>query len=199
MSAVLDVRTLPDSPAGRTSAEWWGIAGLVVIEGMVFIALIVSYFHLDGRNPSWPPEGIEAPHIPLATANTALLIASLLPIWLATRALRDRRERGTKLALASGIALLAVFLGVKLYEYITLPYGPLTHAYGSIVFTMSGLHMAHVFAVLVKSSVVLAYVHQGRVDPDRRAALDANALYWYFVVAVWLPLYGAIYWAPHVF
>jgi len=199
MNGALDVRTLPSSPGGRKSAEWWGVAVLVVIEGMVFIALIVSYFHLKGRNPSWPPAGIEAPHIPLATANTLLLVASLLPIWLATRALRNQSERTTKIALASGIGLLAVFLGIKLYEYITLPYGPLTHAYGSVVFTMSGLHMAHVFAVLVKSSVVLTYVHQGRVDPDRRAALDSNALYWYFVVAVWLPLYGAIYWSPHLF
>ncbi|HSJ64650.1 MAG TPA: cytochrome c oxidase subunit 3 [Gemmatimonadaceae bacterium] len=199
MNHVLDVRTLPSSPGGRMSAEWWGIAGLIVIEGMVFIALVVSYFHLGQRNPSWPPPGIEAPHVPLATLNTLLLIASAAPIWLAARTLSRGSERAAKLALASGIVLLAVFLGIKLYEYLTLPWGPRTHAYGSVVFAMSGLHMVHVFAVLVKSSVVLVYIHQRRIDPERRAALDANALYWYFVIAVWLPLYGAIYWAPRLF
>jgi heme/copper-type cytochrome/quinol oxidase subunit 3 len=80
MSRVLDVRTLPSSPGGRMSAEWWGIAGLIVIEGMVFIALVVSYFHLGQRNPSWPPPGIEAPHVPVATLNTLLLLASAAPI-----------------------------------------------------------------------------------------------------------------------
>jgi cytochrome c oxidase subunit III len=25
-----------------------------------------------------------------------------------------------------------------------------------------------------------------------------NAVYWYFVVFAWLPIYGVIYWAPRV-
>jgi cytochrome c oxidase subunit I+III len=28
--------------------------------------------------------------------------------------------------------------------------------------------------------------------------VEDNAVYWYFVVAAWLPIYGVIYWAPRL-
>ena len=34
------------------------------------------------------------------------------------------------------------------------------------------------------------------LNADRHVAVDGNALYWYFVVGIWVPLYVVLYWAP---
>ena len=38
----------------------------------------------------------------------------------------------------------------------------------------------------------------GRVDEQRFVDVSENALYWYFVVISWLPIYAVIYLAPRV-
>lgn len=193
---VLDLRRLPSRPKGVDAPEWWGIMALVVIEATVFTAAIASYFHLKLRNPEWPPPGIHDPELLMPTLNTLLLILSAVPAWLSVRGMRKDSERPARIGLPVGIGMLAVFLALKIYEYAGKPWGATTHAYGSMVMFMSGLHMAHVGAVIIKTSVIYTYLRTGRIEPDRPAPLEANAAYWYFVILVWLPLYATIYLSP---
>ena len=195
---VLDVRTLPTRASGATAPEWWGILALVVIEGIVFTGAIVSYFHLELRNAAWPPPGIEPSDLLLPSVNTALLVATAVPVWLAVKAFHHGRIRPAVWGLPVGVAMLVAFLAIKTWEYAHKPWGATTHAYGSIVLLMTGLHMVHVTAVVLKTVVIHAYIRSGRIEPDRPAPLEANALYWYFVILVWLPLYATIYLSPHV-
>jgi cytochrome c oxidase subunit III len=44
---------------------------------------------------------------------------------------------------------------------------------------------------------VLAF--QGYFNERRHAAVDANGLYWHFVVAVWVPLFLLLYIFPRLF
>lgn len=193
------VERLPTQPDGREAPEWWGVLALIVIEGVVFTSLVASYFHFRTRHLAWPPPGIEPPELLLASLNTLLLAASALPVLLSVRALRAGDERTPRLALPVGMLMLAVFTGLKVWEYTHKAWGPGTHAYGSVVFTITGLHLAHVTAVLLKTAVIWAYLLQGRVEARRPVPLEANALYWYFVVAVWIPLYTTIYLVPRIF
>lgn len=194
----LDLADLPTRPRGRAAPEWWGILALVVIEAIVFTGAIASYFHLKLGNPEWPPRGIGDPELLLPTINTLLLVLTALPVWYAVRAFHRGEERPARIALPVGMGMLVVFLALKTWEYAHKPWGATSHAYGSIVMLMTGLHMAHVAAVVLKTGVVHAYVRSGRVEPDRPAPLEANALYWYFVILIWLPLYATIYLSPHV-
>ncbi|MBW3535834.1 MAG: cytochrome c oxidase subunit 3 [Gemmatimonadetes bacterium] len=198
-AGVVAVERLPTQPEGREAPEWWGVLALIVIEGVVFTALIASYFHFRTRHLEWPPPGIEPPELLLASLNTVLLIASALPVLLSVRALRGGNERTPRWALPVGMLMLVVFVAVKAYEYSHEPWGAGTHAYGSVVFTMTGLHLAHVSAVLLKTGVVWSYLLQGRVEARRPVPLEANALYWYFVIAVWIPLFTTIYLVPRIF
>ena len=38
----------------------------------------------------------------------------------------------------------------------------------------------------------------GPVEEQRFVDVEENALYWYFVVLAWLPIYAVIYWAPRL-
>ena len=194
----LDVRSLTTRPTGSRAPEWWGIVALVVIEGVVFTGAIVSYFHLRLRNAQWPPPGIDSPELLLPTLNTALLIATAIPVLLSVRAFRAGRDRPARVLLPLAMAMLAAFVGLKVWEYGHKPWGATTHAYGSIVLLMTGLHLAHVSAVILKTVVIHSHVRSRRIEPDRPAPLEANAVYWYFVIAIWLPMYATIYLSPHL-
>ena len=38
----------------------------------------------------------------------------------------------------------------------------------------------------------------GPIEEHRFVDVEENAVYWYFVVLAWLPIYGVIYWAPRL-
>ena len=70
-------------------------------------------------------------------------------------------------------------------------------AYGSIVWTLLGLHTLHLGTDIVESLVLTALMftrhgHQGRRFSD----VEDNAFYWIFVVVSWLPIYFILYWFP---
>jgi cytochrome c oxidase subunit III len=194
---TLDVRELPAHPSGIDAPEWWGIVGLVVIEAIVFTGAMASYFHLKVVNDAWPPAIIGAPDLLLPSLNTLLLLLSTVPVWLGVRAMKRGSEHTARIGLPIAMLMLSVFLGLKIYEYAGHDWGASTHAYGSIVMLMTGLHMAHVGAVILKSGVILQYLRSGRIEPGRAVPLEANAVYYYFVAGIWVPLYATIYLAPN--
>lgn len=195
---TVDLRHLPTQPPGKSAPEILGVAGLVAIEAVVFLGAIASYFHLKIQNPAWPPSGIEDPELLLPTLNTVLLILTAAPAWLAVRGFRRGDTGPARWALPVGMLMLVAFIAIKVYEYSHKPWGATTHAYGSAVMLMTGLHIAHVSAVVLKTAVVYTYIRGGRIEPRRMAPLEANAVYWYFVILIWLPLYTTIYLSPHL-
>jgi cytochrome c oxidase subunit III len=195
---TIDVRELPTHPTGVDSPEWWGIVSLVVIEAVVFTGAMASYFHLKVVNDLWPPPIIDKPELLLPTVNTLILLFSVLPIWLGVRHMRKGSPKTALIGVPIAMLMLVVFLGLKIYEYAGNPWGASTHAYGSMVMLMTGLHMAHVGAVFLKSGVIFQYLRAGRIEPDRRVPLEANAVYYYFVAGIWIPLFATIYLAPHL-
>jgi heme/copper-type cytochrome/quinol oxidase subunit 3 len=56
------------------------------------------------------------------------------------------------------------------------------NAYGSIVWTLTGFHVAHVTVAILKSIVVLTLAWKGYFSERRYLGVQANAFYWYFVV-----------------
>ncbi len=149
-------------------------------------------------NPSWPPEGIDPAGLLLPTINTLVLMASGIAMIVAKRAIVRGNHLVTKLGQVVALALAVVFLVIKFIEYSGYDYNWATHAYGSITWTMTGFHTGHVISVLVKGLVVLAMSLRGMFRPDRHLALEISALYWVFVVVIWLPLYFTMYISPRL-
>lgn len=190
---------LPVGASDRSAPEWWGMAALILIEAVVFTGLIVSYFHFRTGSLDWPQGGISTPDLLLPTLNTLILIASAAPIWWGERAIKRGEARKLRMGLFAGQMLLAVFLVLKVVEYSGYDYNWTTNAYGSVVWTMTGLHVAHVGAVMLKSGAIGVLALRGYFTAERHVAITTNALYWYFVVGIWLPLYTTIYLSPRVF
>lgn len=198
MSVRVDTPNLPVYVLGSKSVVWWGMIGLIAIEIVVFSGLIAMYFWLRLVNPSWPPEGIDTKGLLLPTINTGVLLASAAAMLIAKRAVVRGDQRTLKLGQVVALALGATFLVLKVIEYGGYDYDWTTHAYGSITWTITGFHTAHVISVVTKGLVVLVMSLRGMFRPDRHLAFEVSTLYWVFVVVIWLPLYFTMYLSPRL-
>lgn len=190
--------TLPSLVNGSRSVGWWGIVFLILIEVVVIASMIASYFYLRSGAPSWPAGGIEPPELLLPSINTAILLACALPVYWSTRSIRRGKRTQFLIGLAVAIALGSLFLYLKYVEYSDKGYNWSANAYASIVWTMTGFHIAHVTAVILKSLAIGAVGLEGFFDERRHVAAEGNAIYWYFVIAIWIPLFLTIYVSPRL-
>lgn len=188
----LEVHTL-----GPKNVIWWGMVGLITIETVVVAGLLSMYFYLMLHNPAWPPEGIEAPDLTMPILNTIILLASGLAMRVADQAGKQEQRARMLTGQAAALLLATVFLVLKYIEYSGYDYDWSTHAYGSMTFALTIFHSGHVLSVVLKGLVVFAMAARGMFTRERRLALEVNGLYWQFVVLIWLPIFAALYLAPH--
>jgi cytochrome c oxidase subunit I+III len=178
---------------------WWGMVMLVLIESVVFASLISTYIYLRYNNFEWPLGPIDPPDLLLPTINATILLASSIPMAYADNSIKKGNQAGLKIGLVICFIMGVVFLVLKYVEYSDLNYNWASNAYGSIVWTITGFHSAHVASLLIKTVVVGVLAFQGYFNERRHAAVDANGLYWHFVVAVWVPLFLLLYIFPRLF
>jgi cytochrome c oxidase subunit 3 len=195
---ALEVSELPAGAFGSRSVMWWGTMGIVLIEGMVFALAIGSYFFLRTRMPAWPPGGVVAPDLLWGTVNTAVLLGSLIPNELAKRAGERVDLRGVRMWLVACLLWGVGFNAIRVFEFMHLNVQWDHDAYGSIVWLLLGLHTTHIVTDVLDSLVLTVLMFTGPIEERRFIDVEENAVYWYFVVLAWLPIYGVIYWAPRL-
>lgn len=198
MSVRPETPVLPLYVLGPKSVIWWGMIGLIAIELVVFGGLIAMYFWLKLANPAWPPEGIDVKPLLLPSINTVILIASGVAMLVAKRAIVRGDQGVLKIGQIVALVLGVTFLVLKAIEYGGYDYDWSTHAYGSMTWTMTGFHAAHVTSVVFKGVIVLAMSLRGMFLPERHLAFEVSTLYWVFVVVIWLPLYFTMYISPRL-
>lgn len=165
---------------------WWGMALFLCAEVTLFGTLIATYFYLDFNSRHWPPPGIERPSVILPFIATGVLLGTTVPMWLAVRASRVAR-RGSVLwwiGLAAVIQGCYLALQIVLMEHDSRHFSPRGSAYGSIYYTLLGLHHAHVLLGLLIDLAVLWYVALRGLTNYWLISVRAVALYWYVVAGV---------------
>ncbi|MEK9285420.1 MULTISPECIES: cytochrome c oxidase subunit 3 [unclassified Bradyrhizobium] len=191
---MLDLGKLPLHGLGTASVTWWGTLAFMLIEGTGFALVIAVYLYLMSLAATWP---INAPPPDLlpGTLLTLILLASLIPNILISRWAGQQDLRKVR----TGIVIMSIFgiapLVVRVFEFPALRVSWDTNAYGSVVWTLLGLHTTHIITELVDTLVLAAlmFTRHGR-NPRRLGDVQDSAMYWNFVVATWLPIYGCIYW-----
>ena len=195
--AALDVASLPRSAFGQRSVMWWATMCMIAIEGTAFALAITSYLYLKGRTPTWPPAMLP-PGMLWGTTNLVVLLVSAWPNQLAKNAAERFDLRGVRIWMTAALAFALAFNVIRFLEFRALNVRWDVNAYGSITWFLLGLHTVHVVTDFLDSAVLAAVMLFGRVDEQRFVDVSENALYWYFVVISWLPIYAVIYLAPRV-
>jgi heme/copper-type cytochrome/quinol oxidase subunit 3 len=174
-----------------------GMLLFIATEAFLFLMLFFAYYYLGADAPRWP--AAEPPKLRFALPMLAILAGSSLVLHWGERQLRDGAHFVARVAVLITIAIGAAFLILQSLEYRehlrTLT--PRTNAYGSIFYTLTSFHAAH----LVLGICMLAYVlllPLGRVDRPPHRPLHNAALYWHFVDLVWICIVALLYLAPNV-
>jgi len=157
----------------------------------------------------------------LGALNTAVLIGSSLSAAWAVRCAQLGQRRGLTVAILVTIALAAVFMLVKYFEYshklqhgvgwgascrpspeilATLPAAaralPVPAHLGTffaVYYLMTGLHGIHVLAGIGLFGWILARARGGDFGPAYYGPVDAVALYWHLVDMIWIFLFPLFY------
>jgi cytochrome c oxidase subunit 3/cytochrome c oxidase subunit I+III len=171
--------------ARRTQASgWWGVVLVIATEATLFACLIATYFYLRFRTSEWPLGGIEKPSVTLPLVFTGMLVASSVPMFLSVRAARGGAVRAAWWLLLLATAVQATYLGLQVHLMVDdlRSFSPQANAYGSIYYTLIGVHHAHVAVGLAIDAWLLWKLSRGITD-YRLIGLRLAALYWYFVSA----------------
>lgn len=194
--------TLPSSTVVRGQGTYppyfYGAILLIVIEAVEFAALLASYYYLRAGTAQWPPPGIAAPNPWLPTLNLLILLVSVIPAYVADQAIQRDDQRTLRVGYLANLLLGLLFLCLQLVQYSDTTYSWQTNAYGSIVWTLVGFHFLFVTAALLETIVILIWAYQGYFNAQRNTAVQIDGLNWYFAVAIWVPIYLTLYWAPYV-
>jgi heme/copper-type cytochrome/quinol oxidase subunit 3 len=193
---TLDVSHLKPWDVSNQSPLWWGQFMIAFIEGTMFAILIASYFYTRLRMDVWPPPGDQFPHRLLPTLGLIPLILSCAGTYWASEAAKKNNRSGMIGGLSINVVLACIALYMRIVEWHSLNFNWQTDIQGSYVWAFLGLHTFDYIADLVLTAVLLLIVLLGRIGPKQRLGVHVDSVVWYFLVAIWIPIYVVIYWGP---
>lgn len=180
----------------RTHPLWWGVLGAVAIEAAVVANLLTSYFYLMAQNEVWPPEGVDPPDLLWATVVLFVLPFSSVTMWWAGRGADRNRKTQLALGVTASVGLASLALVFRSFQFASFDIRWDEHAYGSILWTITGFHFTHVVSAILGTAVVSVLAWMDYFTSERQLGVVVDTLYWYFVAGVFIPIYLVLYWAP---
>jgi cytochrome c oxidase subunit III len=194
----VDVSGLPTTTFGPRSLLWWGTLGFMAIEGTTLFVMVASYFYLWRNEATWPPEHTVRPSLLWPTLALAVMLASLVPAWLADRAAR----RLDLAALRRWFVVLALcgvaFLFLRWQDFLALNCRWDTNAYGSVAWITVGLHATLLYLNAFETAFLAWLLFSSRFEEKHYSDATDSCFYWYFMVGVWVPLYAMVYLTPYL-
>jgi cytochrome c oxidase subunit 3 len=180
---------------GRGEGLSYGAMGwFILAEAMIFMSFFAAYWfmRLDVALV-WPPAGtVPLPQV-LPLVMTAVLVASSLTIHHAEHLMHAGDKRGFVRWLVVTILLGATFLGMSAYEWTHLIHDGFTiatNAFGTIFFSVTGLHGSHVVVGLAIFVAGLVPALMGNIS---EGFWRTASLYWHFVDIIWFFVVSQVY------
>jgi heme/copper-type cytochrome/quinol oxidase subunit 3 len=152
-----------------------------------------------GHEGGWPPEGLRAPDLPAGTIFTIVILLSEIPNTMIKKAARAGDVPAIRRLFPVMVALGAVLLVIRGFEFNSLNCMWSDNAYASVIWTILVLHAAHLGTDWMDSIVLWALMATPLgYEPRRLVDTDENSLYWRYVWLLWIPIYLLIYWVPRL-
>lgn len=201
---ALDVAALPPTAFDTKAPIWWGNALLLMIETAMFGILAALYFNVIQNTSPFPPPRVDRlpvlydsyPDLTLPVIGLIVLMVSLVPgIWLDISARRGR-PRAIKMGLLFTLAFNIAAFVIRYYEFDSLHFKWNDNAYGSILWILLGVHLFHIIVMGCEDTLLLAWALFRGIDGKHTIDITVTAVYWYWIVAIWVLLFPMIYILP---
>jgi cytochrome c oxidase subunit III len=187
--------TVEERPDTGLSNGKFGTWLFLASEVMLFGALFSTYILLRTGAEEWPHGELS---VTLGAINTVILITSSVTMVMAWASLKMNNWGKHRLYLMSTVALSALFLVNKYFEYAEHLHkgeGPWHSTFLAVYYTMTGLHGLHILGGIV---VMLYFLGPGakmwKTSPEQFTnRIECTGLYWHFVDLVWIFLFPVLY------
>jgi cytochrome c oxidase subunit III len=191
---------LPEAPVGHTTG-WWAMVLFICTESATFAAALASYFYLRfiGSGP-WPPVGDSRPSLLVPSVGTAILVVGCVPMGIAVRAARRPGRLLMWVSLVVTLLTGVAFVILQLVDYRgEWPDSTLSKdAYGSLFYSITGLHGLHVAVGVLMVAVLVASASRRRIGAGQAGPVRIVAMYWYFLAVIALAVYATVYISPYL-
>ena len=167
--------------------------GLRVFLGVITVVFSLTVVIYSDRMlvPDWRP----LPEPWILWLNTALLILSSVGLqWARVAAGRGRLD-GVKLGLVAGGAFAWAFLAGQLWAWqqlVALGYFAATNPANAFFYLVTALHAVHLLGGLVAWARTGNKVRRGYEADQVRLSVELCAVYWHFLLVIWLILFGLL-------
>lgn len=165
----------------------------ILAEAMIFVSCFIAYWVGRLGSPVWPlPGSVELPKLIPIIMTVALVTSSLTIHRVEHYVLTGDRVGAVKWLLIT-IALGLVFLGMSGYEWshlINLGFTIKTNLFGTVFYSITGLHGSHVLVGLAIFLAGLYPVMKGNLSPG---FWRTAGLYWHFVDIIWFFVVSQVY------
>jgi cytochrome c oxidase subunit 3 len=183
----------PAHRSSRVEAPVLGMLLFIISEVMIFGAFFTAYFFIRVvTHDPWPAHGTKLPEA-VAGVNTAILLSSSLTIHWALSSIKRGNRFGLKAGMVATFLLGLTFLFVQINEYVHVGFAPQDAAQGTIFYSLTGLHGAHVIVGLCALLIVTIRSFRGHYSPEHHQGMEVPGIYWHFVDAMWIVVYTTVY------
>jgi cytochrome c oxidase subunit III len=184
----------PDAhQSSRVDARTLGMLLFIISEVMVFGAFFTAYFFIRVvAGDPWPAEGMELPKL-IAGVNTAILLSSSFTMHWALESVKSDNRLGLQAGMLTTFLLGATFLFIQINEYVHVGFAPQDSAQGTIFYSLTGLHGAHVFIGLTLLAMVTVRAFRGHFSSAEHHGVEVPGIYWHFVDIMWVIVFTTVY------
>lgn len=192
---------IPLRPHGSRAIARWGMLLTIITLATALVTLAFSYLYLRLKPPQWPPEGIALPDPVLPAVALGALLLSVIPMWLAARAVRRDEPGPLQSGLAITIVLSIASIAVNLFSYTQLGFNYQTQAFGSIFAVLAAFQiLTMVIGIFMAGAALWGYVQSTDQEkqPKRHQAVTDIALFWYYTAAAGILTFLLLYVGPYV-
>jgi cytochrome c oxidase subunit 3 len=197
-----------DTPEQQDAVAQMGMWVFLSTEIMLFGGLFLAFTATRLAFPLAFQLGSRHTEFVLGTANTAVLLLSSLTMALAVSASHRGARKPLVLLLLLTMALGALFLGIKGYEYYgdwqkhlipganfawNEPQPQHAQLFFLFYFFMTGLHAVHLTVGIGVVAFVTFVAWRRGYDATYNTPVEVTGLYWHLVDLVWVFLYPLLY------
>lgn len=172
----------------RAAINRLGLWLFIVSEACLFAALVSGRYYLQGL---YRPVELNQT---LGLIITAVLLVSSLSAYRAETASAHGDQAGFRRGMLVTLVLGAAFLvGVAVEWAEAFHFFPPSSGFGTVFFTLTGLHAFHVLSGLLVLALVYRLGRDGRFGPGKYWPVEGAVKYWHFVDVAWVFIYPTLY------
>jgi heme/copper-type cytochrome/quinol oxidase subunit 3 len=198
MSKKVSAAVVPLRP--RAQEEFSKYLGMVLMLGswsILFGGLFFAYAGVRMGAPVWPPPGVPKLPVLLPAVNTMILAVSSFTAQRGLAEIRKDHRDTMRLLVALTVFLGALFLGLQYVVWSNVRASGMSidsgGAYGSVFYTLTIVHAAHVVAGLGGLVYLLVMTGLGRWNAAAHSPVRMWTMFWHFLDAVWVVTFFTVF------